>query len=222
MPVPNRAIATAFLAGFTGPDPPIGIELSHDIDDLAGGDRVTAESLEDLHLLDVSYPDAMAASTGSEAGHPDLPGVQGSPYLVLGTSCSSYGIQISSEARPRNPVHLIVWNFSLPSQDPEHLQRPLRNHPAVTPTAASFAMRASDSRQLPGTVDVVFASSCCRRRRFRILEPSRTAFLTRVLKLGHARLACPLPSDHTRDPERGLTPPDGRVPPLPAPRYISA
>lgn len=183
----NRAIATAFLAGFSGPDPPIGIELSHDIDDHAGGDRVTAASSEDLHLLDVSYPDAMAASTGSEAGHPDLPGVQDLPYLVLGTSCSSYGIQISSGTGLRNPVRLIVWNFSLAARDPEHLQCPFRNHPAVTPTAASFAMRASDSRQQPGTVDVVFASSCCRRFRFRILELPRTALLTRVLKLGHAR-----------------------------------
>lgn len=60
----------------------IGIELSHDIDDHAGGDRVTAASSEDLHLLDVSYPDAMAASTGSETGHPDLPGAQDSPYLI--------------------------------------------------------------------------------------------------------------------------------------------
>lgn len=54
---------------------------------------------EDLHLLDVSYPDAMAAITGSEADYPDLPGAQDFPCLASGTSCSSYGIRISSGGR---------------------------------------------------------------------------------------------------------------------------
>lgn len=175
--LPDRALS---------PDPPIGIELSHDIAGHAGGTGSPPS-------LGRSSPPRRLVS-GCHGGHHRFRSRLPRSAWSAGLSLPGIGYQLlfvwdTDQLRGQGSEIRCTSSYgtSASPRDPELLQRCLRDHPAVTPTAASFAMRASDGRRQPGTVDVVFASNCCRRRRFRILEPPRTAFLTRVLKLGHAR-----------------------------------